>query len=65
MDLDEKVSEMLALGPSTVERVVGADEDSPWVAIKLGDGRRFGGRAFGEALEVVFKVREHEAATER
>jgi hypothetical protein len=65
MDLDQEVSEMLAVGPFTVERVVVADDDPPWVAIKLGDGRRVGGRRFTEAVEVVFKLKEHEAATER
>jgi hypothetical protein len=58
MTLDEKVKKLLAAGPLTVLLVVGAESDGLWVAVKLADGQRFGGRSFTEAVELAFRLRE-------
>jgi hypothetical protein len=58
MTLDETVKKLLAAGPLTVLLVVGAESDGLWVAVKLADGQRFGGRSFTEAVELAFRLRE-------
>jgi hypothetical protein len=58
MTLDERISKLLGAGTLTVDLVVGAESDGVWVAIKLGDGQRFGGRTFSEAVELAVTLGE-------
>jgi hypothetical protein len=60
MTLDEKVKALLAVGPLTVLLAVGAESDGLWIAIKLADGQRFGGRSFTEAVELAFTLRDRQ-----
>jgi hypothetical protein len=62
MTVDEKVYELLVVGPLTVELVVGRQSDGLWVAIKLGDDQRFAGHSFSEAVELALTVRQRQEA---
>ena len=58
MTLDEKIKSLLDAGRLTIELAVGAETDGLWIAVTLGDGQRFGGRSFSEAVDLAVSLRQ-------